>query len=180
MIILPKILLQVTDFSYSSLFISFHLLHADKTSLPSTSQDLADIFENHRMDYPFSLNVEKTFTDLTIPGVRETDFFLNSLNSMNSIPVSSSSAALLSEQMDEKISGTGDDTLAETVKMEQEASVSRGNDSNVDATVESNLNKEGGIEKDEAAGNDGRKEQGEKGSGQECLSECMHYLVRDF
>ena len=61
------------------------------SSLPSSSQELADIFggsdDEEDMDFPFSLNVGKTFPDLSLPDGREAEFFLNSLNSLSDIPV---------------------------------------------------------------------------------------------
>ena len=63
----------------------------DKSSLPSSSQELADIFGNsddEDMEFPFSLNnVDKTFPHLSLPDGRDTEFFLNSLNSLSRMPV---------------------------------------------------------------------------------------------
>ncbi len=65
----------------------FLLPSTDKSSsLPGSSQELADIFgtsdDEEDMEFPFSLNVGKTFSDLTLPDGQETEFFLNSLSSL--------------------------------------------------------------------------------------------------
>ena len=56
---------------------------ADKSSsIPSSSQELADIFgmdNEGQMDFPFNLSTE---AELSLPNSREADYFLNSLNTL--------------------------------------------------------------------------------------------------
>lgn len=82
--------------------ILFHPLFTDKsTSLPSSSKELADIFggsdEEEDMDFPFSLNVEKSFPPLSLPDGRVSEFFLNSINALGD-PVNMESGLVASLQ----------------------------------------------------------------------------------
>ena len=124
--------------------------------MPSTSQELADIFgesgEEHDIDFPFSLNMGKAFTDLSLPDSREADFFLNSLNSLDSIPVSSSSSCLPSEKRSKKCSAEEVDLASKAVANES-AAESQCGDQDVDVLNEGGcVDMEGDVPKDNAAG----------------------------
>lgn len=73
--------------------------YAEKSSsLPGSSQELAEIFgtsdDEEDMDFPFSLNVDKSFPDLNLTDGRVSEFFLKSINSLGG-PVSSMDSALV-------------------------------------------------------------------------------------
>lgn len=77
--------------------------HTEKSSsLPGSSRELAEIFgtsdDEEDMDFPFSLNVDKTFPDLNLADGRVSEFFFKSLNSL-SVPVSMDSALVSSPDM---------------------------------------------------------------------------------
>lgn len=127
---------------------------ADKSSsLPSTSQELADIFgasdEEQDMDFPFSLNMGKAFTDLSLPGSREADFFLNSLNSLDSIPVSSNSNLPLEQERD-RITAADEEAVAGKVEENTDLVTSR---------CDVHADTMGNTIEDKAADDDGNKEQ---------------------
>lgn len=133
----------------SSLLTINSLFPLDKSSsLASNSQELADIFgtsdEVHDMDFPFSLNMGKAFTDLSLPDSRETDFFLNNLNALDSIPVTSRSSMSL-ERRSERCSTA--EEVAVTHKAGSTEGVARDEDSE-----RGGVDVEGSTPKDKEAG----------------------------
>jgi hypothetical protein len=77
--------------------------HAEKSSsMPGSSRELAEIFgtsdDEEDMDFPFSLNVDKTFPDLNLADGRVSEFFLKSINSLG-VPVSIDSSMVPSSGM---------------------------------------------------------------------------------
>lgn len=66
--------------------------------MPGSSRELAEIFgtsdDEEDMDFPFSLNVDKSFPDLNLTDGRVSEFFLKSINSL-SVPVPSMNSALV-------------------------------------------------------------------------------------
>jgi len=78
------------------------------SSIPSSSQELADIFgmnNEGQMDFPFNLSTE---AELSLPSSRETDYFLNSLNTLGIPgPVTASSSTSSTSLVSESRKGGG-------------------------------------------------------------------------
>lgn len=76
------------------------------SSLPGSSRELAEIFgtsdDEEDMDFPFSMNVDKSFPDLSLNDGRMSEFFLKSINSL-SVPVRSTDSTLVPSSDSEKL-----------------------------------------------------------------------------
>lgn len=83
------------------------------------------------MDFPFSLNVGKTFPDLSLPDGRVSEFFLNSINSLGDPGVTS-----MMEGAPEKTIPSGEKET--TVKEEEEGGDGgvKAGDTNENTTVD--------------------------------------------
>ncbi len=91
-------------------WLFFFVSPEKSSSLPTSSQDLADIFgtgsEGPNMEFPFNLSME---TDLALAGPRGGDYFLNSLNTLGipaSVTASSSSSSMVTEASRREISAS--------------------------------------------------------------------------
>ena len=61
--------------------------------MPGSSRELAEIFGTSDDEFPFCLNVDKTFNELALPDARVSEFFLNSLNTTVSMDSALASAS---------------------------------------------------------------------------------------
>lgn len=103
--------------------INISFLAEKSSSLPGSSRELVDIFgtsdDEENIDFPFSLNVGKSFPEL-LPEGREAEFFLNSLTSLSmdtslspAVEVGAEKAASAGEK-DHSLNNKEDKSMAET------------------------------------------------------------------